>query len=184
LERTLKLNLSISQTQFNMKNLKVKSISSKNLKDIPAINEKHDCGQCLWYQKEKQSLEAKKQWFVKMEKKYGSCGKILYLKDKAIGFAQFGPKSIFPRLKSKNANVWYITCLAIKEEYRGKGFGKVLLKSVLSDLKKRKVKKVQICGLISGDIGNFSAGFWQAYEKLGFKEIAKTKKYKVGEKLL
>lgn len=165
----------------------IKDINSSNFDDIPAMSERFDCKECMYYQKGKKDREGKKEWFDLMKDKYGCCGKILYFNGEAVGFAQFAPKKEFPKLgdlekRDKNGDVWYISCIAVKSEFHGRGFGKLLFASVLDDLKKRGVGKVEGSGRISGKVDNYSGGYWSMYEAFGFREIGGGKDYKVGEK--
>jgi len=81
-------------------------------------------------------------------------------------------------------DAWYISCIAVKKKFHGRGLGQLLLKTVLEDLEKRGVKKVQACGQLSGEASDFSSGYWSMYERLGFREIGGEKNFKVGEKEL
>lgn len=179
------------EKKFINRNVVIENVREQNIKDIPAMNEKYDCQVCMYYMKNKKgkrTAKTKKEWFEKMQKKYGSCAKILYYKGVPVGYAQFALKKNFIKLEdlepgSTRTDAWYISCIAIKQRYQGKGLGKLLLKSVLEDLKKRGVKKVHACGQIKGDVSAFSSGYWEMYEKLGFEEIASDKGFKVGEKI-
>jgi ribosomal protein S18 acetylase RimI-like enzyme len=175
--------------KFVEKDVLIEDVRPQNIKDIPTMNKKkkYICGQCMYYQKQPHKLEIKEKWFSEMSKKYGSCAKILYYKGKPVGYAQFAPKKEFPRLKDfkkGETDTWYISCIAIKKSYQGKGFGKILLNSVLDDLKRRGIKKVQVYGRLSGDASHFSSGYWSMYKKVGFKEISGGSRFKVGEKKL
>lgn len=180
--------------KFVTKEVVIEGVREQNIKDIPIMNkQKHyDCNRCMYYmmQSGKKSVKTKSEWFKQIMKKYGiSGGKILYFKGESVGFTQFAPKKEFIKLEelSKNStktDSWYLSCLAIKKEYRGKGFAKLLLKSVLSTLKKKGVKKLQACGQVSGDSDNYSSGYWKLYSEFGFKKIGGNKDFTVGEKLL
>lgn len=150
----------------------------------------YDCSKCMYYMmnnKGGRTAKNKKEWFLKMNKKYGmSCGLILYYDNKPIGYAQFAPKSELIKLEDYqdgacNSDAWYIACLAILKDYHGKGFGKKLLKEVLKYLKQNEIKTVQGCGKISGDASKISSGYWSMYRKEGFKEIGRDKDIVVGE---
>jgi ribosomal protein S18 acetylase RimI-like enzyme len=91
-------------------------------------------------------------WFLKTLKEFGNCGKILYVDDKPIGYAQYSTPDKLPstmeygaeKLGRVEENVAFISCLYISDEnFRGKGLGKRLLDEVVADLKKRGVKAVE-----------------------------------------
>lgn len=180
--------------KFVNKDIVIEDIREQNIKDIPIMNKKkqYDCSVCMFYMKsslKKGVARNKKEWFRKMEKKYGSCGKILYFKGIQVGYAQFAPKKEFIKLEglepgSTNTDAWYITCIAIQKKYQGKGLGKMLVKAVIEDLKKRGIQKVQVCGQLQGNASDFSSGYWSMYERFGFKSIGGRKNFKVGEKRL
>jgi len=178
--------------KFVAKDIVIEDIRDENIKDIPQMSRKYDCSSCLYYmQKENksESVKQKRRWFLSMEKKYGSCGKIFYFQGIPVGFAQYAPKNEFQKLEtlkkgSTKTNAWYISCLAIKKKYQGKGLGKTLLHTVLLDLKTRGVIKVYACGQINGDAQDFSSGYWSMYAKEGFCEISSDDGWKVGEKTL
>jgi len=167
----------------------IENIRENNFKDIPAMSDKHDCQKCMYYQSEKGTKKNKKNWFMKMRKKYGNVGKVLYFKGEPVGFSQFAPKKEFKKLEelkkgSTKTDAWYISCIAIKNEFRGNGLGNILLKSVIDDLKKRNIRKIHACGKVKGDASHFSSGYWSMYKKLGFYQIGGDEDYIVGEKKL
>ncbi|MDD3647533.1 MAG: GNAT family N-acetyltransferase [Candidatus Dojkabacteria bacterium] len=171
--------------------IRIVKVTSRNYKDIPAMDaEKHyDCDKCMYYMmaKGKRTAKNKKEWFERMTQKYDlSGGLILYSDKKPAGYAQFAPKKEFIKLEefskgSTKTNAWYISCIAIKQEFRGRGLGKVLMKRVIRLLTKNGVRKVQACGRTGGDVANYSSGYWSMYEKAGFKKIGSGKGFVVGE---
>lgn len=184
----------IWQKKFVRKDVVIEDVREQNIKDVPIMNKKknYDCNVCMYYiqnDKKEKTAKNKREWFIKMNKEYGSCGKILYYKGEPVGFAQFAPKKEFIKLEdlqkgSTDTDAWYIACIVIKKNFQGKGLGKVLVNEVLEDLKKRGIRRVQVCGKRSGDASDFSSGYWSMYKEFGFKEIGGGKDYKVGEKKL
>lgn len=175
------------KNKFIDKDIVIEDIREQNFKDIPKMSDKYSCTKCMFYQNGKHSKSNKYNWFIQMQTKYGSCGKILYYKGIPCGYTQFGPKKEFSRLEtfSKNStktDAWYICCL--QNNQGKKRFEEILLDNVLKDLKKRDVKKVQACGRLNVKTTTFSGGDWITYKKLGFKEIRSDKDFKVGEKIL
>jgi ribosomal protein S18 acetylase RimI-like enzyme len=178
--------------KFVNKDIVIELVRRQNIKEIPVMNKaKHyDCNNCMYYMmndRGNRTAKDKKGWFQKMLDKYKlSCGMILYYKGKPVGFTQYAPKKEFIKLEdfsknSTNTDVWYISCIAIKKRYQGKGFGSILLKKVLNYLKENGVKAVQACGQIKGDANNVSGGYWSMYEKFGFRKISEDSGFAVGE---
>ena len=180
--------------KFVSRDVVIEDVREQNIKDIPVMDKKkkYDCNVCMYSMKSKKgkrTAKSKREWFKRMEESYGSCGKILYYKGKPVGYAQFAPKKEFVKLEdlelgSTRTDAWYISCIAIKKRYQNRGLGKVLIESILKDLKKRGVRKVQVCGQIKGDASDYSSGYWSMYEKFGFRKIGGDKGFKVGEKEL
>ena len=97
-------------------------------------------------------VEKKRKWFLKTLKEFGNCGKIVYCKDKSIGYAQSAPFTRLPQAKNYESKrlgkpeerVIFLSCLYIPDKImRGKGVGTQLLKHVINDLKKRRFKAVE-----------------------------------------
>ncbi|RLE72011.1 MAG: hypothetical protein DRJ37_03810 [Thermoprotei archaeon] len=99
---------------------------------------------------EEDRIRAKKKWYRKVLEEYGVCGKILFYKRHSVGYIEFAPPRFIERLgeydsrwlsDSSNDRV-FITCLYIISGYRRKGFGTLLLRDTLSQLKERGVREV------------------------------------------
>ncbi len=127
--------------------LEAKDICPSNFDEIPS-----PCISCLYWKdtsfvenvpKDTNRRILKKKWLQELFKKFGFVGKILYLEDKSIGCAFYGPFEAFPSIKGYgsikvNHREIFLACLYIvAKEYRGKGFGRFLLNSVIEDLRKR-----------------------------------------------
>jgi len=138
----------------------IKDITQENLGDIP-----EPCKSCLywetpteqskheWSRTEKARREAMKAaWFLKTLKEFGNCGKILYVDDKPIGYAQYSSPDRLPntmeygaeKLRRAEESIAFISCLYISDEnFRRQGLGKKLLDEIVADLKKRGFKAVE-----------------------------------------
>lgn len=160
----------------------IRDITLENVKDIPT-----PCKTCLYWENptfqgkqltpaEKAKNEAEKAaWFLKTLKDFGNCGKILYVDNKPVGYAQYSTASRFPNTQEYGAkklgkpeeNVAFISCLYITDENsRGKGSGKKLLDEALFDLKKRGFRAVETFAR-KGSTNNPS-GPVELYLKKGF----------------
>ena len=163
----------------------IRDITAENLSDIP-----EGCRSCIYWEypedfektrvmeqnkKLQLCVEKKKNWFLETLKEFGNCGKIVYYKDKPIGYAQYAPFTRLPQTKNYESKhlgktdegVIFLSCLYISDESMlGKGVGTQLLKFVISDLKKRRFKAIETFAR-SGSSNNPS-GPIELYLKEGF----------------
>ena len=85
--------------------------------------------------------------------------------EKLVGFISIFPSDCEER---KDLFPWYAT-MFVKEEYRGRGYSKILNDAILNEARKRGFKKIYL----KTDLKNY-------YEKFGANYI---EKLKTGEKL-
>jgi GNAT superfamily N-acetyltransferase len=164
----------------------IADITEANLADIP-----ESCKACIYWEfpedldkakAQKAELEKrleferkKHEWFINTMKEFGTCGKIAYLKDRPVAYAQFAPSERLPNTahyeshpvgKSKEGVV-FLSCLYVADkELRGKGLGKTLLRNIIDDLRKRRFKAVETFAR-RGNSDNPS-GSLEFYVKNGF----------------
>ncbi len=93
------------------------------------------------------------------------CKLILLDDEKLVGFISIFPSDCEER---KELFPWYAT-MFVKEEYRGRGYSKILNDAILNEARKRGFKKIYL----KTDLKNY-------YEKFGANYI---EKLKTGEKL-
>ena len=141
----------------------IADITEANLADIP-----ESCKVCIYWEfpedfdkAKEQKAESEKrleferkkhEWFVNTLKEFGTCGKIAYLKDKPVVYAQFAPSERLPNTahyeshpvgKSKEGVV-FLSCLYVADKkLRGKGLGETLLNHIIADIRKRGFKAVE-----------------------------------------
>ena len=160
----------------------IEDITQGNLEDIP-----EPCKACLYWEtpalKDKQQSTTEKtrhtaekaEWFLKTLKEFGDCGKILYVDDKPVGYAQYSSASRLPntqeygtkKLGTAQEKVAFISCLYVSNKnFRGKGLGKRLLDEVILDLKNRGFNAVETFARESSP--NNPSGPIQLYLKKGF----------------
>lgn len=153
-------------------------------------NYKHNCLKCMYYQDEDYDLDKKSKWLDKVNDKYGSCANVIYWKGELVGFAQYAPKSEFPKLKKldgKNYDPkqWYISCLFItdrNENLNGedrKNLAVKLLNYVIELLIERGVESVEISPAIKSETLSSTIYNWSFYKKLGFEEVSRGKEFVV-----
>ncbi|MFQ6064805.1 MAG: GNAT family N-acetyltransferase [Candidatus Bathyarchaeia archaeon] len=159
----------------------IKSITQENLDDIP-----EPCRVCLYWefpeefeklqQKSRLAEEKKREWFIETLKGFGDCGKIVYLDEVPVGYAQYAPLSCLPqassyktkRLQGLEEGTVFLSCLYVSnEKHRGKGMGMKLLKSIITDLRDRGFKAVE--AFARRGSSNNPSGPVELYLKSGFR---------------
>ena len=117
---------------------------------------------------EENRSRAKKEWYRRVLEEYGVCGKILLYRRRSIGYIEFAPPRFLERLGEYDSR-WlsddsdsrvFITCLYIVNGYRRKGFGTLLLKNALSQLKKKAKEVYTYARLGSPDNPSGPLNFW------------------------
>jgi len=138
--------------------IQIVNLSEENLKNIPVWESyPYSCKYCIYWEypnnpvkegKEK-TLQKKLKWLRRVKKKFGDCGKLIYIDRKPAGYAQFAPSNFLPNSINYNAglpdnNAVLISCLFIFDKnFRALKLGKKLLNSIINDLKLRNVKIVE-----------------------------------------
>lgn len=139
----------------------IKKISRENLSEIP-----NPCRACLYWEEpavsqgnkelsdaERIRREARKgAWFRATLKEFGSCGEILCVNSKPVGYAQYSTSARFPNIQAygvtelgtEQEGVAFISCLYITDKkFRGRGLGRRLLDYVIEDLRQRGFNAVE-----------------------------------------
>lgn len=100
-------------------------------------------------------LQNKKEKILKHLDDNDFCKLILISNDKLIGFI-----SIFPNDSDKYLNLapWYAT-MYVKEEYRGKGYSKILNEAILKEAKMRGYKVIYLKTELTNYYEKFGAKF-------------------------
>ena len=126
--------------------LRIENVTNKNFGEIP-----NPCRYCLYWQTTGEYSETmlkpetehkKEKWLNRVAKAFGNCIKLAHVNDAAIGFIQYAPAKFFPRTReyasgTPSDEAIFIACLHIvKKEERGKGFGTLMLKNLLAELRK------------------------------------------------
>jgi len=185
--------------------VKIAEITRSNFDNIPRLANHHfNCQECFYWMGKKDGranlVKHKQNWFHQKSRRYnGSLGKILLWgkRENPVGFIQFGPifefetAQLFYRGKDEDDHHftkdrppapkegWCITCVAIRTPYRGKGLATRLVRNVLRDLKRRKVKVVDAYPLKKVNSWNqTSSGPLRLWEKCGFREIGRVGYFK------
>jgi GNAT superfamily N-acetyltransferase len=133
--------------------IRVEAVTQRNFEDLPGFRlYPYSCRYCVYWEStgdlddkiEKSEAEKmKREWFRKVSSVFGNSGLLLYLDNVAIGYTQFAPAKLFPRLKEYAASISlsssvFLACLYLpRRELRRRGLGKLLLDSVTKNLKRR-----------------------------------------------
>lgn len=81
----------------------------------------------------------KEEWFSSTLLEWGVCGKLAVQHGESLGFAEFAPPALFPRLARfpsgrVSPDAVYLSYCYIAPEHRGRGLGKLLIRAVAGDL--------------------------------------------------
>ena len=130
-------------------------ISGANYDDIPENFTRNSCKSCVYWEKGNASFScpiaekevSKRNWFNTYSFIHGSCGKLVYHNGKVVAYAQYAPGPTFQMSKMYHTypseDAYLITCLLVAPGYRHQGFGRILLKSIVDDLRARGVNAVE-----------------------------------------
>lgn len=142
--------------------LKIYNIEEKQeyLEEVASLTQKEWGKQNLSKKQFCEKVNNKIEKIKKLFKNKYYCKLILLDNDKLVGFI-----SIFPTdgEEKKELSPWYST-MYVKEEYRKKGYSKILNDAILKEAKKRKIKRIYL----KTSLDNY-------YEKFGAKYIEKLK---------
>jgi GNAT superfamily N-acetyltransferase len=141
--------------------IKVSDLTEENLVKAP-VWESHpfSCKYCLYWEHpglcldpatevKKEMFTKKLAWLQRVRKEWGSCGKLLFVGDETVGYAQYAPVQFFPGATEYPAgpvseDAVLLTCLFIpKPQWRGQGLGSLLLKAILNELSARGIRAVE-----------------------------------------
>ncbi|MGD9675822.1 MAG: N-acetyltransferase family protein [Candidatus Bipolaricaulia bacterium] len=140
---------------------RVIDLSDENLEDMPTwLGHPSSCKFCLYWEhpdesprraglSDAQALEEKRNWFRATREEWGPCGKLLYSSGRVIGYAQYAPSRYFPNAAAYEAGpvspeATFLSCLFLpNEKIRRQGFGRMLLESILCELRARGIAAVQ-----------------------------------------
>ena len=75
-------------------------------------------------------------------------GYLFYVEDQPVGWCQVGPRDRLEKLRtaydlSPDPEVWAFSCFLLTPAYRGRGLAHTFLESVLADLSRQGIRRVQ-----------------------------------------
>jgi GNAT superfamily N-acetyltransferase len=96
----------------------------------------------------------KEEWFSSTLLEWGPCGKLIVDGDDAVGFTQYAPASLFPRLAEfrcggVSSDAIYLSYCFVEEGSRGRGMGTHLVRAVARELADRGYRAVEALGEVS-----------------------------------
>ncbi|MCX8189346.1 MAG: GNAT family N-acetyltransferase [Nitrososphaeria archaeon] len=165
--------------------IKIVDLTVENLEEVPEVEYiPYSCKYCLYWESpeehaklpfnaKKERFYRKLEWLNVVSKSFGNCGKLAYLNNKMVGYAEYAPSNFLPNSKAYSSGLpdedaILIACLYIfRKEARGAGLGQILLESIISDLKNRNFKAIETFAR-KGYVENPS-GPMELYIKNGFK---------------
>ncbi len=164
--------------------VEIVELTGENLNDAPEWgSHPFSCKWCLYWEepelpvdpkrgKEEELFRKKLAWLKRVRNEFGECGKLLYVDQRAVGYAQYAPARLLPNAGSYPAgpasgDAVLISCLFIaQEEYRRRGLGSLLLEGILAELRGRGIAAVETFARRGG--GENPSGPVGLYLKHGF----------------
>lgn len=140
---------------------RVALLTEENLPDAPEWDaHPWSCKYCLYWEhpeslvdpgsEERTEMLAKKlAWLRRARAEFGECGRLLYVQGEAVGYAQYAPARLLPHAATYPAgpvssDAVFLSCLFIPgKAHRRRGWGGVLLQSILEGLRARGVEAVE-----------------------------------------
>lgn len=143
------------------------------------------CRSCVYWESpdqfrkvsDEEGERIKREWYETTSAAIGPCGKLLYVDDVPAAYCQYAPPAHLPCTRNYNtlssqvdADAIFISCLAVREEYRGKGLGTRLLRDVIDECRERGYKAIET--FARDDSDNNCSGPTRFYLKQGLVSIA------------
>lgn len=165
--------------------IEIARLTEANLTDAPEWDSHpFSCKYCIYWEfpvecidptkeNKEETIKKKLKWLKDIKRKFGDCGKILYVDGKSIGFAEYAPPKFLPLSKGYDSgppsdDAVLISCLFIpKKEFRKIGLGSMLLESIITGLRKSGIKSVETFARRGNP--NNPSGPLEFYLKNGFK---------------
>jgi GNAT superfamily N-acetyltransferase len=135
---------------------RIHDLGLTNLDDLPST-----CRACIFWEvggapqgpragEEAAAAGRKEAWWQATQLEWGTPGKALYVDDKPMGYATFGPADHFPRVRQLGPSVsddaLLLAALWVAPQIRDTGAAKMLLQSVLRETHRRGAKALEAFG--------------------------------------
>lgn len=127
-----------------------------NLQDLP-----QRCRTCVFWELDPVSGEAaveagrsaleKESWISAVLLDWGSCGRVVYVDDRPVGFVLYAPPAYVPRSAAfptspVSPDAVQLMTAFILPGYQGQGLGRVMVQTVAKDLLRRGFKAIEAFG--------------------------------------
>jgi GNAT superfamily N-acetyltransferase len=127
-----------------------------NLTDLPGR-----CRACVFWELDPVSGEAavqagrpeveKESWISAVLLEWGSCGRVVYVDEKPVGFVLYAPPAYVPRsvafpTSPVSPDAVQLMTAWLMPEYQGQGLGRVIVQTVAKDLLRRGFKAIEAFG--------------------------------------
>jgi GNAT superfamily N-acetyltransferase len=127
-----------------------------NLTDLPGR-----CRACVFWELDPVSGEAavragrpeveKESWISAVLLEWGSCGRVVYVDEKPVGFVLYAPPAYVPRsfafpTSPVAPDAVQLMTAWLMPEYQGQGLGRVIVQTVAKDLLRRGFKAIEAFG--------------------------------------
>jgi len=141
--------------------IQVVDLTGENVDEAPEwAGHPSSCKYCLYWEDPQEStasapsgtgksLQRKRAWLDRTRVDWGPCGKLLYVDRQPIGYAQYAPPKYLPGAAGYPAgppseDAVLVSCLFVPDrEFRGLGLGYELLRTILGELRGRRVNAVE-----------------------------------------
>ncbi|OEV10466.1 GNAT family N-acetyltransferase [Streptomyces nanshensis] len=127
-----------------------------NLKDLPGR-----CRACVFWELDPVSGEAavragrpeveKEAWISAVLLEWGSCGRVVYVDERPVGFVLYAPPAYVPRsfafpTSPVSPDAVQLMTAWLRPEHQGEGLGRVIVQTVAKDLLRRGFKAIETFG--------------------------------------
>jgi GNAT superfamily N-acetyltransferase len=172
--------------------LRIKPLTAETWQDFEQLfGEKGACGGCwcmLWRlphaKYESQKGDGNKRAMKKLVRSGAPVGVLGYLGETVVGWCSIGPRSAFPRLEGSRIlapvdekEVWSISCLFIRREFRRKGLSAALANGAVDYAKKLGALVIEAYPQEPKGDRMPDAFAWTGlsatFSKAGFREVAR-----------
>ncbi|MGH2723577.1 MAG: GNAT family N-acetyltransferase [Actinomycetota bacterium] len=129
---------------------RIVDVTLDNLSDVPA----EALNSVFWELAEEPPVDAsfeKEEWFSGVLLEWGRCAKLLVVEDEPIGFAEYAPPAMYPRLSrfrcgAVSPDAIYLSYCYVVAHRRGAGLGTELVRAVARDLVGRGFHALEAVG--------------------------------------